>query len=82
MELEHHVNYIYIQISLIWFQNPNLNLIKPCIYYVAALSVAGVYATITTLTSFLVILAPASSAILVLFAIFDVVSFLSHTPFV
>ncbi|PQQ19428.1 CASP-like protein 1D1 [Prunus yedoensis var. nudiflora] len=56
----------YATISFKFTQSPAF------IYYVAALSVAGVYATITTFTSFLVILAPASSAILVLFAFFDV----------
>ncbi|RXH80282.1 hypothetical protein DVH24_041429 [Malus domestica] len=47
------------------------------IYYVAALSLSGLYGLITMFTSFLVILAPASSAVLVLFAIFDVVSSLA-----
>ncbi|CAN6726418.1 unnamed protein product [Malus baccata var. baccata] len=47
------------------------------IYYVAALSLSGLYGLITMFTSFLVILAPASSAVLVLFAIFDVVSSLN-----
>ncbi|XP_009345800.2 CASP-like protein 1 [Pyrus x bretschneideri] len=42
------------------------------IYYVAALSLSGLYGLITMFTSFLVILEPASSAVLVLFAIFDV----------
>ncbi|CAL8991523.1 unnamed protein product [Prunus brigantina] len=51
----------YATISFKFTQSPAF------IYYVA-----GVYATITTFTSFLVILAPASSAILVLFAPFDV----------
>ncbi|XP_016647124.1 PREDICTED: LOW QUALITY PROTEIN: CASP-like protein 1D1 [Prunus mume] len=56
----------YATISFKFTQSPAF------IYYVAALSVAGVYATITTFTSFLDILAPASSAILVPFALFDV----------